>query len=84
MKEPGTKSYQTGLCGLVCVTLGVRDVKQIESQRVEACTRNIVQKYQMTKNDLSLNVNSKFRLSYLGNKSIAQRFTANELICLFV
>lgn len=37
MGEPVTKPYQNGVCGLVCVTLGVLDVKKIESPCKKHC-----------------------------------------------
>lgn len=30
MGDPGTKSYQIGVCGLLCVSSGVIDVKKFE------------------------------------------------------
>ena len=31
MGDPGTKSYQMGVHGLICVSLGVLDVKRFEN-----------------------------------------------------
>lgn len=31
MGDPGTKSYQKGVCGLICVSIGVLEVKKFEN-----------------------------------------------------